>query len=531
MAHQGNNCQPVEIVRPEDESRFSLDIDALKRILLADDVKNLPVAVVSIAGGFRMGKSFLMNFFLQYMRNSTRDDWMADPSAKLEGFPWRGGSERATTGILMWPEVFVVTTTGGKKIAVLFLDTQGTFDCSSTVKECVTIFALSMMASSVQIYNLSKNIGEDDLQHLQLFTQYGRLALQETRETPFQNLLFLVRDWQWKDEKPYGFAGGNSLLQACLSATKKQKMELKRLREDIRPCFTEMSCFLMPHPGKMVASEPSFVGWLSDIDDDFTKQLRELVPSVLQPNKLVVKKINGSEISCQELLVQLQLYAKTFNTEKLPDPKSMFEAAVEANNLMAVNRAINHYRNGMEEVFHGEKSYLDCDSLQKEHQRVRKSALDLFESVPKLGGEVRSEKCKDELEKWMDLEYKGVSIRNESERIREEEKNIKDGAHKEAKRIRARAKAEWKKMITHQQEMMAFLSSPAGIFLNVINALFGAGPVYAPHGANYAVMEPDTSSDEDRDEGLRYHAYHHKFWHRSYQNPPQQQQQQAAASI
>lgn len=141
MAHQWNKCQPVEIVRPEDDGRFSLDIDALKRILLADDVKDLPVAVVSIAGGFRMGKSFLLNFFLQYMRNSTRDDWMAEPNAKLEGFPWRGGSERATTGILMWPEVFVVTTTAGKKIAVLFLDTQGTFDGRSTVKDCVTIFA------------------------------------------------------------------------------------------------------------------------------------------------------------------------------------------------------------------------------------------------------------------------------------------------------------------------------------------------------------------------------------------------------
>ena len=45
---------------------------------------------------------------------------------------------------------------------------QGAFDSQSTVRDCATIFALSTMTSSVQIYNLSQNIQEDDLQHLQV---------------------------------------------------------------------------------------------------------------------------------------------------------------------------------------------------------------------------------------------------------------------------------------------------------------------------------------------------------------------------
>lgn len=67
------------------------------------------------------------------------------------------------------------------------MDTQGSFDSQSTVKDCATIFALSTMVSSIQIYNVTHNIQEDDLQHLSLFTEYGRLALEDNIDSkPFQ---------------------------------------------------------------------------------------------------------------------------------------------------------------------------------------------------------------------------------------------------------------------------------------------------------------------------------------------------------
>lgn len=68
----------------------------------------------------------------------------------------------------MWSEVFKATLDNGEKVAIVLLDTQGTFDSESTVKDCATVFALSTMLSSIQIYNLSQNIQEDDLQHLQV---------------------------------------------------------------------------------------------------------------------------------------------------------------------------------------------------------------------------------------------------------------------------------------------------------------------------------------------------------------------------
>lgn len=141
---------------------------------------------------------------------------MGKDDQPLDGFAWRGGAERHTSGILLWPEVFKVKVPSGKEIAVLLMDTQGSFDSESTVRDCATIFALSTMLSSVQIYNLSQNIGEDDLQHLRLFTEYGRLALEDCGDTPFQKLQFLIRDWSYPYEAAYGLEGGKEILERRL---------------------------------------------------------------------------------------------------------------------------------------------------------------------------------------------------------------------------------------------------------------------------------------------------------------------------
>lgn len=116
----------------------------------------------------------------------------------------------------MWSEPFKRTLPNGSQAAILLMDTQGAFDSHSTVRDCATVFALSTLLSSVQLFNIMQDIHENDLQHLQMFTEYGRLAMEESESRPFQNLLFLVRDWQHPDDFPYGLGGGKRLLDKRL---------------------------------------------------------------------------------------------------------------------------------------------------------------------------------------------------------------------------------------------------------------------------------------------------------------------------
>ncbi|KAK3572770.1 hypothetical protein QTP86_007382 [Hemibagrus guttatus] len=295
-------ARPVQVLVVKDDHTFELDEAALSRILLAKDIRDREIVAISVAGAFRKGKSFLMDFMLRYMYNQAIEDWVGDPDEPLTGFSWRGGSERETTGIQIWSEVFLVDKPDGNKVAVLLMDTQGTFDSQSTLRDSATVFALSTMISSMQVYNISQNVQEDDLQHLQLFTEYGRLAMEETFLKPFQSMIFLVRDWSFPYEFPYGQEGGMKFLEKRLKISENQHEELQNVRKHIHSCFTNISCFLMPHPGLKVATNPLFDGRLKEIDSEFTGNLKVLVPWLLSPKNLDVKEINGSKITCRGLL-------------------------------------------------------------------------------------------------------------------------------------------------------------------------------------------------------------------------------------
>ncbi|TMS37679.1 hypothetical protein L596_004563 [Steinernema carpocapsae] len=385
----GDKARRVIEARDDDHS-FALNEAVLEELLLNPNYADKKVCIISVAGAYRKGKSFLLNFFIRYLNTKHVDsvvegDWLK-VSGSLDGFSWRGGSERETTGILIWSDPFILKNKDGEDIVVFLMDTQGAFDTQSTVKDCATIFALSTMVSSVQIFNLTQNVQEDDLQHLQLFTEYGRLAMEDTSSKPFQSLLFLVRDWSYPYEAEFGFQGGERILENRLKISERQHPELQQLRQHIKSCFENIGCFLLPHPGLSVATNPNFRGEIDSIETEFVQQLRVLIPRILDPNGIVVKKINGHDVSCRELLEYFKAYINIFQGEDLPEPKSMLIATAEANNLAAVSNAKAHYVRQMEEICGGDTPYMATAELEEQHIRCRNSSIAVFKNARKMGG-------------------------------------------------------------------------------------------------------------------------------------------------
>eukprot|EP00090_Calanus_glacialis_P046192 TRINITY_DN8940_c0_g1_i1.p1 TRINITY_DN8940_c0_g1~~TRINITY_DN8940_c0_g1_i1.p1 ORF type:complete len:651 (-),score=136.11 TRINITY_DN8940_c0_g1_i1:38-1990(-) len=388
----------VQILKKEDDSStsFTLDLPVIKEVFENPLIQDKPICIITVAGAMRTGKSFLLDHMLKHL--STED--VSKINDNSNGFPWKGGMTRYTSGVHLWTDPFIIQGATGEEMAVFLMDTQGTFDHKTTVKENMTVFALSTMTSSVLMYNLMHVIREDHLQHLQLFTEYGRLALKNSGTTPFQKLQFLVRDWHYPHDAPFGSEGGKIVLDRLLNTTEEQPQEIRKLREHIISSFSELDCYLFPYPGPKVAEDPTFTGSTEEMDPRFAKYLDDFVSKTLAPENLEPKKIAGKIVKSREMVDYFQKYLEIFNGDEIPEPKSIFETTAEVTNLHALSEAKEKYIENMGALRQSAASQalVEVDLVTKHDQSMQES-IDLFIEQSKFGGEAFAKHYQDELEK------------------------------------------------------------------------------------------------------------------------------------
>merc|ERR1719199_227905 len=120
-----------------------------------------------------------------------------------------------TEGIWVWSEPFL-RIIDGKRVALLLMDTQGAWDSKMTKEQSATIFGLTAILSSKQIYNIKGQIQENYVENLAYFMEFAQAALRQATNSmaetapaekkqatidrlttgaskPFQTLEFLVR--------------------------------------------------------------------------------------------------------------------------------------------------------------------------------------------------------------------------------------------------------------------------------------------------------------------------------------------------
>ncbi len=116
---------PVQIITSNrNTGGITLNEDALANILLREDIRDKHVAIVSVCGAYRHGKSFILDFFLRYLNAENPDDWLGGEDEPLVGFSWIGGTTSHTEGIHMWNQPFIKNTSSGEDVVVILLDTQ-----------------------------------------------------------------------------------------------------------------------------------------------------------------------------------------------------------------------------------------------------------------------------------------------------------------------------------------------------------------------------------------------------------------------
>jgi len=409
-----NDPHPIQIVSigtEDDAYAFQFHEDKLNHI-----IRKMPpgwkVAVVSVVGAFRTGKSFLLSWFLKYIHHlntvkngnddsSTKWYEKVDTLSHDSGFEWRGGSDRNTTGIWMWSQPHFITRqkddgSGTETIAILLVDSQGMFDNETTMSLTASIFGLSTLLSSYQIYNVDKRIQEDNLQQLALFSEYARLAVEADQSfqlsgveivKPFQKMEFLVRDWQhFEDEQNYESMEKEMGEYLEKVIAERDAKDLQETREQILACFESLSCFGLCHPG-MAVIKKTYDGSVKKIEKDFLELLDRYCNRVFSSENLLPKTIQGRQVTAAELAAYIKAYADMFATgASFPEATTMLEATAAANNQNAVNIAISNYKDTMSRIA-GPKcsNYIRPKELIEDHKALFARSLQTFDSMATFG--------------------------------------------------------------------------------------------------------------------------------------------------
>mmetsp|Transcript_116925 Transcript_116925/g.239233 ORF Transcript_116925/g.239233 Transcript_116925/m.239233 type:complete len:584 (-) Transcript_116925:1608-3359(-) len=418
--------QIVSIGTENDKFAFKFHEEKLNSIM-----RKIPpgwkVAVISVVGAFRTGKSFLLTWFLAYLEQLKHGGGTGEPmngdkkwfekieSIENDAFHWRGGSERNTTGIWMWSQPHFVKK-GDESMAVLIVDSQGMFDNETTMSLTASIFGLSTLLSSYQIYNVDKRIQEDNLQQLALFSEYARLAVEGTGSVagqspldmkPFQTMEFLVRDWQhFEDEENFDQMEEEMKEYIEKVIAEREAKDLQETREQIQACFAKTTCFGLSHPG-MAVIKKNFKGEVTKIDETFLNLLDRYCQRVFSAKNLAPKVIQGREVTAAELGSFIKAYAEMFASgASFPEASTMLEATSSANNSNAVSLAVGEYKDYMNRISGPNCSnYVKSKELEDDHRHLLMKAMKKFDSMATFGSKKSIEAARNSVLQMINDEF------------------------------------------------------------------------------------------------------------------------------
>jgi hypothetical protein len=194
------------------------------------------------------------------------------------------------------------------------MDTAGSFDSQSPINEERIIFSIAALISSMFIFNDFRDISEKILVKLQTCSQYFTFF----DNAKIKHLSFLIRDWQACDDFEYGYydfkhsIGGKNFLTSKFLSNDQYSKEVKGMYDKIRQLANDLSCCLMPYPGKKLACESIFKRGM--IEEDFVENLVKFMVKMFEENGVIFNKSSTHGLmKGNELLEKLHTWEKRLN--------------------------------------------------------------------------------------------------------------------------------------------------------------------------------------------------------------------------
>jgi hypothetical protein len=270
--------------------------------------------VISVAGKYRTGKSYILNRVLLNRK---------------EGFSVGHTINACTKGLWMWPELIRLE---GKDC--LIIDTEGLGSLEEGESTDLKIFLLALLFSSQLIYNSVGSIDEQAIESLSLVIQLATVLQRQDKYdsqelvNTFPAFMWLLRDFSLKLENEKGaLISPAEYLELALkhqSRTSQAAERKNQIRKQLRTFFQERDCFALVRP----TEEERDLQNLSMVDDSKLRpEFVALVDGVRRrlTENVKPKRVRGRTLSTEGFIELCQYYTKALVDGKLPTISSHWD--------------------------------------------------------------------------------------------------------------------------------------------------------------------------------------------------------------
>ncbi len=410
--------------------RFFINGDAEKILRKIEG----PIGVVSVAGMYRTGKSYLLNRMLLN---------------RSSGFSVGPSINPCTKGLWIWSKPLSGFSPDGTPLNVLIIDTEGIGATDEDQNHDSKIFTLGLLLSSFFVYNSLNSIDENAIQNLSFIvniTKNIQLTSQKEDLDPkdyaafLPSFMWVIRDFSLQLKSPDGEPiSSREYLERCLEMQKgfSDSVEHKnKIRNLLRNFFKERDCVTLVRP---LTDEDNLQNLermeLSRLRPEFAEQVLALRKKVL--HKVKPKTLKGQVLSGEMFVNMISSYVKAINDGAVPVIENAWSFMCKNECYKAMKNAISTYEKSMNESF-VKKMPINEDDLRRLHKDAKEKALEEYNKFA-IGNFVEEFllKFKEDIRDKM-INYKTTNEK-ESERLcnafiakhyAEIEKNLKQGAYK-----------------------------------------------------------------------------------------------------
>lgn len=376
--------EPIPLVTyAQNTQNFTLTTEGLEFL------KSLasPIAVISVAGMYRTGKSYLLNRVLLNRKG---------------GFGVGPSVNPCTKGIWVWGKPISGTTADGTACNVVVVDTEGIGALDQDSDHDSRIFSLAVLISSVFIYNSVGSIDEEALQNLSLvvnLTKHIHIKSKQREETDsedyapyFPSFLWVVRDFALKLVDSDGeVLTSKEYLEKALQTQKgfSDSVEDKnRIRRLLKEFFKDRDCYTLVRP---IADESG----LQNLEEKEPQDLRaEFVDQMLALRKKVInsikpKTLNDKLLNGEMLSTLIESYVNAINKGVVPSIENAWTYICKNECEKAFQEAQELYEKIILNTISSKFPMFE-EELLSIHKESKQSAIDLFKNkavgpdVPKI---------------------------------------------------------------------------------------------------------------------------------------------------